>query len=447
MNTEDLPPLTVRALIVDAFKRIEIAEVTPTPTGLVPVRGKNGQGKSSLIESMSSAFGGARSAPELPITEGHHASHVLVDLGAIRVEEHFKRDSGGKAKRSLVVVDAEGGKFSKPQQIMDELTGHFADPVAFESMKPGDQVATVLAILGLDAQLEALRRRESAAVDRRRDAKRDADRAEKALSVIREEVRALPEPPEQSVDDVLAELRAANETNAGIEKQVRLVESYRSEGARVAAACMENTKRIESLRAELASAEERDRALQSELEGLREKYRTANAALAAAPPVVDTAEVEARLQAARSVEAGQAKRSILVEKTNEVEALVAAAQETEAEVEAIREEIGRLFEGVEFPIPGMAYDYDANVLSIGGIPFPQASQAERLRASAAVAMAGDPKIRVLFVKEASLLDRDSLAILDEIAKERGFQVFAEIVDSDRGGVGIYIEDGRAYQEG
>lgn len=70
----------------------------------------------------------------------------------------------------------------------------------------------------------------------------------------------------------------------------------------------------------------------------------------------------------------------------------------------------------------------------------QASTAEQLRVSAAIAMALSPALRVLIVREGSLLDSTSLAMLAEMAAEKDFVVLCETVD-ESGQVGIYIEDG------
>ena len=78
---------------------------------------------------------------------------------------------------------------------------------------------------------------------------------------------------------------------------------------------------------------------------------------------------------------------------------------------------------------------------LGEHPFEQASDAERLRASCAIAMRGDAKLRVLRVRDGSLLDPDSLALLREMAEAADYQVWVEQVDVS-GKIGIVIEDGR-----
>jgi hypothetical protein len=77
---------------------------------------------------------------------------------------------------------------------------------------------------------------------------------------------------------------------------------------------------------------------------------------------------------------------------------------------------------------------------LNGIPFKQASGAEQLRASLAMAIALNPKLRVIRIADGSLLDSDNLALVEAAARENDFQVWIEMV-GDGDGRGIVIEDG------
>ncbi len=150
--------LTVVGLHVDNYKRLTAADLKPSPQGLVAVRGKNAQGKSSLIGSMLDALGATKaSADALPITVGERTATVVLDLGEIVVRKHWTRDRDThKAKPSLSIVAKDGGKIRSPAAVLKELRGHFADPVAFLDLKAPEQVKVVLATLGLDEHLERL---------------------------------------------------------------------------------------------------------------------------------------------------------------------------------------------------------------------------------------------------------------------------------------------------
>jgi ABC-type lipopolysaccharide export system ATPase subunit len=74
-----------------------------------------------------------------------------------------------------------------------------------------------------------------------------------------------------------------------------------------------------------------------------------------------------------------------------------------------------------------------------GVPLAQVSSAERIRVSFAIAIAKNPKLRVVLLKDGPLLDEKSLAMVAEMAEEADVQVWVERVG--RGPVGVLIQDG------
>ena len=59
------------------------------------------------------------------------------------------------------------------------------------------------------------------------------------------------------------------------------------------------------------------------------------------------------------------------------------------------------------PVEGLGFG--AGIVTFNGLPFDQASTAEQLRVSVAIAMAANPKLRVLRIKHGNDLDADNLA--------------------------------------
>jgi hypothetical protein len=67
---------------------------------------------------------------------------------------------------------------------------------------------------------------------------------------------------------------------------------------------------------------------------------------------------------------------------------------------------------------------------LDGQPFEQASDAEQLRASIAIAMKMSPALRVIRVRDGSLLDADGMQLLARMADENDCQVWIERVIAD-----------------
>lgn len=99
----------------------------------------------------------------------------------------------------------------------------------------------------------------------------------------------------------------------------------------------------------------------------------------------------------------------------------------------------------EFPVDGLGFD-DSGV-TYQGVPFAQASAAEQLRVSVAIAMALNPTVRVIRIADGSLLDSENVALIGEMAADRGYQVWLETVrDAGADGPGIVIEDGQVAEQ-
>ncbi len=77
-----------------------------------------------------------------------------------------------------------------------------------------------------------------------------------------------------------------------------------------------------------------------------------------------------------------------------------------------------------------------------GFPLNQASNAAQIRVSMALGMAANPKLRLICIRDGSLLDSDSLKLIDELAEANKFQVLMERVETD-GKVSVIMEDGEA----
>ena len=93
----------------------------------------------------------------------------------------------------------------------------------------------------------------------------------------------------------------------------------------------------------------------------------------------------------------------------------------------------------KMPVEGLGFGNE--LITLNGLPFNQASDAEQLRASIAISMRSNSKLKVVRVRDGSLLDNDSFALLAKMAAENGMQVWVETVRSVTDSA-IIIEDGR-----
>jgi len=60
---------------------------------IVKIEGRNGTGKSNIINSIWVAIGGRNSEPKQPIRKGQEDASIFLDLGDITVHRRFKGDN------------------------------------------------------------------------------------------------------------------------------------------------------------------------------------------------------------------------------------------------------------------------------------------------------------------------------------------------------------------
>lgn len=385
------------------YKRLRAVEITPDKDGnLVIVAGKNGQGKSSVLDSITAALGGvnAKTTPK-PIRDGEDRAEIVLETEDLVVTRRFT-PSGS----TLKVTTPEGAAFPKAQARLDDLLGKLSlDPLAFTQLSDREQLATLLDLVELPFDPATLDAERKAVFERRTDVNRrvkDTEARVKGFTVT-EQVEPV------SVSDLLSQYRAeqavAAEQNADLQAADRV------------------DQQITELEKQLADA----KATRDELAVKISNHRA-----------VDLDGIQARIDSAEQINA-QAREF------EDYEAARAALSEAKADSERLSGELARIdttkSEGLaaaKFPIPGLGFE-DGGV-SYQGVPFKQASSAEQLRVSLAMAIALNPALRVIRIADGSLLDADNLALIESMAREHDFQVWIEMVD-DSGERGIVIEDG------
>ena len=160
--------------------------------------------------------------------------------------------------------------------------------------------------------------------------------------------------------------------------------------------------------------------------------------LPALPTLQDAAAIGAELEQAQAMNKLIEQRSRKAQFAGEAGDIERRARELTEAIDARDKVKADAIAKAKMPVPGLGFGQ--GIVTFNGIPFDQASTAEQLRVSVAIAMAANPKLRVLRIKEGSMLDQDGLALIAEMAATHDYQVWLEVVSSS-GKVGITIDDG------
>jgi DNA repair exonuclease SbcCD ATPase subunit len=413
-------PLTIVELRVENVKRLRSVRIRPDGANVVVVGGRNAQGKSSLLDSIEMAIGGGKSIPEEPIRKGERTARIVADLGDIIVERTF---TGNRSE--LVVKNAAGVPQKSPQLLLNSLCSRIAfDPFEFQRKKKEEQAAVIRELVPeTAAAIAKVDERHAAAYAERTEANKAAKAVAARLDAMREH-RDAPE-KEVSVSALVEKLEAAHAHN----------KARADAAARVANA----ERAVASRDAEIARLHELLEAANKARSEALDERRSTSEAFEALAPEADTGPVQVELRGAEETnrKVRENKERALVRE--ELYSAEKHARELTEELMRLEGEKQGLLEEAKLPVPGLGFDDHGPTLN--GLPLDQASQAERLRVSIAIGIALNPRIKVLLVRDGSLLDEASMKLLAEAARDEEAQVFVERVSETGEGCSLVIEDG------
>lgn len=427
--------MKIISLEAENVKRLKAVAIRPNGN-LVEITGRNGAGKTSVLDSIWWALAGTAHVQSAPIRKGETEAVIKLDLGELKVRRSFKRKEDGEYTTSIVVESADGMRATSPQKMLDALVGELSfDPLAFTRLDAKGQFEALKRFVpGVD--FDAIEKANKADYEKRTDANR---RAKEARTVA--DRTEIPAAPGAEIDEeaLAAELEKAGEHNAEIEtrkirreqasdaikRQREIAAAYRNNAADLRRQADEEAKKADTHDASVAD--------------LVKKFETAPAL----PEPIDTTALRAKLTEARrtnaTITAAATARNRKIDAQQIAESFEAQSAALTKAMEKRSKDKQAAIAAAKMPVDGIEFG-DGEIL-LNGVPFEQASDAEQLRASVAIAAAGNPKLRVIRVRDGSLLDEQSMTLLAEMATERDMQVWVETVASGRPGA-IIIEDGR-----
>jgi len=430
----------VLRLLVENYKRLKAVDVTPG-RNVVRVSGRNAQGKSSLLDSIAAVLGGKKQMASEPVRKGADGSEILCVLGDEKPELLVKRVIRPGGKTELEITAAGGFKAPTPQAILDSLCNAVAfDPLAFLQMNEAQQTEMLRALVGLDfSELDAKR---SSLYQERTIVNREV----KAKTIAAAGMQVPDDTPteEVSVEDLMAEIRRRQEHNRRNQTErdrLQLLSRDQQEAQRAVVAAEAAVRDAEARLGILKSALED---AQINLQGVSATYHAQQATVAVLEDQ-DTMEVQRQVLDAQRLNAAVTRRRQRDQLIEAARAMEAEAARISAEIEAIDAEKESKLASVSWPIQGLSFG-DGGV-TYQGVPLSQASSAEALTVSFAMAAALHPKLKIALIRNASLLDEDQMAKLQELVAHYDMQAWLEVVDATAGPCGILIEDGSVTEGG
>lgn len=414
----------IAKLEIENVKRVKALRLEPTKNGLTILGGKNGQGKTSVLDSIAWALGGNAKRPSQPNREGSVNDpylKVTMDNGLI-VERKGKNSD-------LKVTDPSGQNHG--QALLNTFVEELAiDLPKFMDASNKEKANILLKIIGVGDQLHELEMKEKELYDERTAIGRIAKQKEKYA----DELPYYDDAPDdyikaselvQQQQEILArngrnqELRReASNLKDRVENQVNVIQQKQEQIERLQSELAEMQQIHEQTKADLATAQKTASELQdestkeiedniAEIEEINDRVKTNENK--------DLAEDEAR----------KYKRQY---------------EELTDQIESIRDDKNNLLTNADLPLPELSVE-DGELI-FKGQKWDNMSSSEQLRVSTAIVRQLKPKCGFVLIDKLEQMDQDTLSDFGKWLESEGLQAIAARV-STGDECTIIIENGEA----
>lgn len=401
-------PIKINELLIENVKRVKAVQFEPSADGLTIIGGRNGQGKTSVLDAIAWALGGNNYKPSVPERDGALVPpnlHIELSNGLI-VERKGKNST-------LKVTDPNGNKSG--QQLLNEFVSTLAlDLPKFINGSDKDKADSLLKILGIGDVLSQLDTKENQLYAQRTEVGRIADRKKKAA----DEMPMYPNVPKEPVSATelikqQQEILARNGEN----------EQKRQNAARYERMLAEAQITFDEAKAALQKAEQDCLTARKSAEDLHDE---------------STAELEKNLA---EIEALNIKiRANSTKEATEVEAnnLQQEYDGLTEQIESVREERSKLLDSAELPLPGLSVK-DGKLI-YNNMPWDGMSGSDQLKVATAIVRKLNPQCGFVLMDKLEQMDLETLQEFGAWLKQEGLQVIATRV-STGDECSIIIEDG------
>lgn len=407
--------MKINRLEIENTKRVKAVKLEPAANGLTVIGGRNGQGKTSVLDAIAWALGGERYRPSQPQRAGSvlpPAIHIVMNNGLV-VERKGKNSS-------LVVTDPSSKRAG--QQLLNSFVEELAlNLPRFMQASGREKADTLLKIIGVGDKLREMETEEQRAYNRRHAIGQIADQKEK----FAKEQLYYPDAPREPV--------SASE----LIRQQQDILARNGENQRLR--CNRDT-----LQQQYKQQEEAVARLRRQLEDAERELGNAGVLLETAcrdaKDLQDesTAELEENIR--RIDEINRMVRANLDKEKAEDDARECRAQydTLTSQLEALRTQKRELLRGAKLPMDGLTVENGE--LLYQGHQWDCLSGSEQLRVATAIVRAINPQCGFVLLDRLEQMDEDTLKEFGDWLAQEGLQAIATRV-STGGECQIIIEDG------
>lgn len=407
--------IKINSLELENVKRVKAVKLEPTASGLTVVGGKNNQGKTSVLDAIAWALGGAKYKPSQAQREGSLVEPQLhIELSNGMVVERLGKNG------SLKVTDPSGQKGN--QSLLDGFISQFAlDLPKFMEADKNTKAKILLQIIGVGDKLSVFDKQESELYNRRTEIGRIADQKKKYADEM------------VQWDGVPEEIVSAAELIQ--QQQEILARNGRNQELRNQAKSLEAQKVL--LEQRIEEAQKTLNTMHEQFADLMEKLSIANTN---AKDLQDesTAELE---ESIANIDSTNAKvRDNLNKQRAQEEADEYKRQygDLTTQIEEVRKSRMELLNGVEMPLDDLSVQ-DGELI-YKGQKWDNMSGSDQLKVATAIVRKTNPQCGFVLLDKLEQMDIDTMNEFGKWLQDNNLQAIATRV-STGDECSIFIEDG------
>jgi len=416
--------MKIIGLKAENFMNLKAVNIQLNGQALV-IRGKNGEGKTSVLNIVIHGLGGKRySGLDEPIMHGETTA-----LTEVETEKWIVRRDMTATGDRLVVRSVDGkARFESPQAMLNECLGDLtADPSKFKFQKPKEQREIVMKLAGLD--FTGLDKERAGLYVERTAANREVGKYQGALDSRAPIHEHTPQEPVE-VKTLMGLLDTLNANQDRHQAYLRWVDGIEARQRGI-------NQEITEQREEIRFAEKAITRLEAEYGELANSFDQNDIVQAVSED--EFTMIRNRIEQVDETNKRVRENESRLETEDALNEAKALKDSFTQSIEAIDAQKDHALANAAFPIEGLGVN-DEHVL-FHGIPLSQISDGEAMKVSTVISMALNPSLKVVFLRQATLLDGSQLKAVLDLCKERDYQPFVELVADGPGETGFYIEDG------
>lgn len=419
--------MKINKLEIENVKRVKAVKIEPTANGLTIIGGPNGQGKTSILDSIAWALGGDRYRP----SEAQRQGSVTPPNIQIVMNNGLVVERKGK-NSSLKVIDPNGEKAG--QQLLNSFVEELAiDLPKFMQANNKEKANILLQIIGVGQQLFELERQETDFYNQRRAVGQIADQKEK----FAKEQPYFPDAPKElvSITELVTqqqEILAKNGENQRKREQVKQIEfKHQQEESQI----NQVQQQIQDLQNKLAEMQAIHTQTSTDLEIAKKS----------AIDLYDESTEELERNIAEIDEINRKVRANLDKEKAEDDAKIQREEygKLTTKLEAVRQDKVNLLKGADLPLPELTVE-DGELI-YKGQKWDNMSGAEQLRVSTAIVRRLKPDCGFVLIDKLEQMDLQTLEEFGKWLEQEGLQAIAARV-STGDECSIIIEDGYVVKE-